>query len=644
MKPAPIKDSSEKQKNLNGFQTFYIKYKNHIINFFSLLLFIISFYLYIKSLEGCYQETYKCVKNISFFFYIGYLIFFSAALMSIILEMTIFFKKWYLILYFLPFIDNFLKHNDKTLIDHGWYNIICFMFFLTFDFLLIKIIKLYIFLLKKKIYIKLLILIIINLIIYLIIKKYRISACENYFNGYGGYKLNNNKEENSCFIIKPKKCDIPILSGLIDYSLLINSCENRNNDKKSFINYLKKFKINLNFSKDEFYFPITTEFGSKNFREYVIKNIRTEKIEGINDQVSIKFKNDKGNFEINLKYNKTLVAEKRFLAKKFPVKYENIFIVYIDSLSRNHFMRKLKKTGKLIEYLIRNRNSKFNNKKYDKYKLEQKVNAFQFFKYISFIGYTKGNYLPMFYGSNSADLKKNKYKNFLELAAKRGFITARTNGWCYKEPVNLILSKVDYENSGMFCDPHFKEDSERRNCLYGKDSFDYLFEFCSKFLDLYKNERKIVSLFSNDAHEGTFEQIKYIDNSLHNYLIEILTKYFDDKSIIFLMSDHGNGMPGIYDILRSEDKKLEVLFGFLFLILPKNSNYTENLIINEQRMITPYDIYGTFNNIIYSDLEKKKYPKSFKGQSIFKKINGKKRTCKKYSEFGKNTRCACKNY
>ena len=476
------------------------------------------------------------------------------------------------------------------------------------------------------------------------INKYRNSACDNFFNGYGGYKLNNNKEENACFIIKPKKCDIPILSGLIDFTLLINSCENRNNDKKTFINYLKKFKINLNFSKDEFYFPITTEFGRKNFRENVIKNIRTEKKEGINDQVSIIFKNDKGHFEINLKYNKLLVAKKRFLAKKFKVKYENIFIIYIDSLSRNHFMRKLKKTGKLIEYLIRNRNSKFNKKKYDKYNLEQKVNAFQFFKYISFIGYTPGNYLPMFYGSNSAGIKKYKYKNFLELASKRGYITARTNAWCYREPVNFVSSKVDYENSGMFCDPHFKVNSEKRNCFYGKDSFDYLFEFCSKFLDLYKNERKIVSLYSNDAHEGTLEQIKYIDNSLHNFLIEILTKYFDDKSIIFLMSDHGTGMPGIYDILRSEDKEFEVLLGFLFLILPKNSNYTENLIINEQRMITPYDIYGTFNNIIYSDLEKKKYPKSFKGQSIFKKINGKKRTCKKYIEFGENTHCACKNY
>ena len=30
------------------------------------------------------------------------------------------------------------------------------------------------------------------------------------------------------------------------------------------------------------------------------------------------------------------------------------------------------------------------------------------------------------------------------------------------------------------------------------------------------------------------------------------------------MSDHGNGMPGIYDILRSDDKRIEILFGFFF--------------------------------------------------------------------------------
>ena len=403
--------------------------------------------------------------------------------MSIILEMTIFFKKWYYLLYFIPFILNFIKHNGNNLTDHGWYNILGFIFFLVFDFLLLKIINLYIFLFKKKKYIKIIILIILNFLFYFLIKKYRNFACNNFYNGYGDYKINNDQEENACFIWKPKKCDIPILSGLIDYSYFISSCENRDNDKKRFIEFFKRFNNSLNFSKDEFYFPITNEFGFEKFRENVGKNIKTEKIEGINDQLSLKFKNNKGHFKINLKYNESLVAERKFLAKKFPVKYENIFIIYIDALSRNHFIRKLKKTGNLIDYLIRNRNNKFYKQKYNKYKLEQKANAFQLLKYISFLGYTPGNYISMFYGSNSTGVKKNKYKNFLELAAKRGYITARTNGLCSKEPVDIIFSKADYENSGIFCDSHFRETALKRNCYFGKDSCDYLFEFCSKFLN-----------------------------------------------------------------------------------------------------------------------------------------------------------------
>ena len=130
MKIVPIRDSSEKEINKNKFKFYYLKYKIHIIiNIISLILFIVSFFLYKKSLKGCYYDIYKCVSNLSFFFKIGYLVIYSATLMSIILEMAFYFKKWYLILYFLPFIFNFLKNNINTLTDHGWYNILGFIFF-----------------------------------------------------------------------------------------------------------------------------------------------------------------------------------------------------------------------------------------------------------------------------------------------------------------------------------------------------------------------------------------------------------------------------------------------------------------------------------------------------------------------------------
>jgi hypothetical protein len=205
MKIVPIRDSSENEINKKKLKFYYIKYKTQIIiNVISLFLFIISYCLYIKSLKGCYYDIYKCVRNLSFFFKIGYLVFFSDVLMSIILEMIIFFKKWYYLFYFINFILNFLKHNGNNLTDHGWYNLLGFIFFLVFDFLLLKIINLYIFLFKKKKYIKIIILIILNFLIYFLIKKYRNSACNNFYNGYGDYKINNNQEENACFIWKPK--------------------------------------------------------------------------------------------------------------------------------------------------------------------------------------------------------------------------------------------------------------------------------------------------------------------------------------------------------------------------------------------------------------------------------------------------------
>ena len=48
-------------------------------------------------------------------------------------------------------------------------------------------------------------------------------------------------------------------------------------------------------------------------------------------------------------------------------------MIYLDGLSRRHFLRKLPKTSKLLEdYLYNNKDKK------------EKMSSFQFFKYINF--------------------------------------------------------------------------------------------------------------------------------------------------------------------------------------------------------------------------------------------------------------------
>ena len=82
-----------------------------------------------------------------------------------------------------------------------------------------------------------------------------------------------------------------------------------------------------------------------------------------------------------------------------------------------------------------------------------------------------------------------------------------------------------------------------RKCLYGKDSFEYEFEFILQFLEAYKNERKFFKIGFGDAHEGHFRSYKDIYESLLKYLKIILNKYFDYKTAIFILSDNGNHIP-----------------------------------------------------------------------------------------------------
>ena len=105
------------------------------------------------------------------------------------------------------------------------------------------------------------------------------------------------------------------------------------------------------------------------------------------------------------------------------------------------------------------------------------------------------------------------------------------------------------------------------------------------------------------------------------------------------MSDPGASLVGAYELMLSEDKNFEKMLGFLYMFLPKNSTYHSNLEYNEQRMVTPYDIFGTFIDILYEKDERPNF--YFNGQSLFEKVNGLERSCKTYEELKEKTFCRC---
>ena len=660
------------EESKNTFETTVktVRRRNKIkkiikINIISFLLFITSFLLYKISLRGCKKTEYECLteERIKFFYKLGILTLFSSIIYAILFKYLI--KNEYfitLLIYSFIFLIQIINNQGENMEHHGRFNMIGFFFFFCIAFIIIKIFENFYKQIRKKKYKKTIIifsLILIIIITFLIIHR---AACNNFYVGLGGHQLINNKTEDACYIGKPKTCDIPILSkiALFDYSRFITSCKDRRNDKKTFMNFLNKVNPNLTVYNNTYYFPNMNIFS---FRESdwgiinvnVFKNISGVKKEGTHDQMWLTFdEKDKGHISIDIPYNETLVKEKRAIAQNNKVKFENVYTIYIDSLSRQHFQRKLKKTSKLLDYLIRNRNVKVYNE-YSIYDIEDNMDVFQLFKYHSFTYNTPPNYGPMFFGSNPFSI--NQSNSIMEHFSNKGYITATAVNSCAREAYNIVSKfyhvkfyPSDYEGSSIFCDPHFcipdnkysvfaGINSKLRRCFYERDTGEYIFEYILKFLEAYKNERKFIRLISNDAHEGTLELIKYIDNALHNFLLEILTKYYDDKTIIIFLSDHGASLVGAYELMLSEDKNFEKMMGFLFFILPKNSTYKTNVQYNEQKFVTPYDIFGTYIDILYPENDRPNL--DFNGQSILEKVNGLERSCNTYDELRGSSLCRC---
>ncbi len=441
----------------------------------------------------------------------------------------------------------------------------------------------------------------------------------------------------------PKECHIYAYEILNYYTYFKRSCKNMDSNKKYLKKYLKFDDGNIKYKY--LAYPSTLSINYREEGEGIFfHNKILSMIKPVNSteddptlETFVKYdKNNKGIVIIDLKKNNTLIEKREKLAKNFSVKYDNIFFLYTDAVSRPHFKRKMKKTIKLLE-----------NYYYNNPKKKQKWNAYQFFKYNSFTKSTHQNVIPMFFG----DKKKSIVKYFKEL----GYITAYSQNQCNrylfdpnKNYYSYGFETFDHEFISLFCDPNYSHPevysstlngafSVMRRCLYGNDTFNHVFEYGKQFVEKYRNQRKFLKLAFMEGHEKSKEVIKLMDDALSNF-IKYLMKEFPTNSAIILISDHGNNMGGSNGIGDSEQYFVESSLANLYLILEEKNNYNHTAIeINEQRYITPYDIYDTLSEMTgLNDKLKSEY-----GQSLFKEVS-EKRKCSDYLEFKESmTFCRC---
>ena len=605
-----------------------------------LFFFIFSIGFYVKSLGGCDGATYECItgRNLNFLYKKYYEMIYCSTLISIILFLS--FHRIIIRIFIIPIVIIypilFLCNRGNSLSEHGIYNTIVFIgvsiIFLGGAEFILFLYRSY----TKKYYKRLIITGSITILPFILFIISGFASCIGWKKGINDIEIINDPSKDSCYIREPSFCTIPIFDNIFDFSRIgSNTCEGTHNDKKQLKVYIPRIE-----NYNSIAFPDTTKYSFETesrvgiFHYKVFNDIyNPEEQTDRKSEVIVHYdEKGKGNVEINVTRDENLAKTRNELAKNFPVKYENILFIYIDAISRNHFKRKLPKTSIFIKRYLHNYQYKAGI-----------LNAYQFMKYSNFKGTTQENTMPMFYGDsmqNSAGISILKYfKN-------KGYITCGSENLCHRELFAIQgyknefteFESFDHENYALFCDPNYCVPNNPfgffqgmysiyRRCLYGKDTSEYVFEYGNKFWEAYKNERKFVRLSFIDAHEGTMEVIKYLDDYLFKFLTSFVDNYLNDKTAIIIASDHGQNMISLHTFMNSQDFIYERTLGSLFILLPDNDNYDPYPIEqNEQRFVTPYDIHDTL--IDFAGGNSNEY--SNNGQSLLKEINGLNRNCLKY--------------
>ena len=658
--------------------------KKYFFNKTDLILFaanIIALISYKISLMPCEKDPSECTIKHGLIFYIKIGIFtvISGVIYSIYIALTLFKFKYFLhYIYTLPVYIYFIftYHGTET-IDHGLYNSIGWIMVLIF---LVPLIFFFLVLINLIIKQKFEIIIIIFSIILLIILVYNNLtgfSCEDWDLGLNNTRINNDENIYPCHILFPGKnrCYLKKFEGIFDFSKIFRpSCSAENiikNEKKVFLNSLESRFFGIS-KLNHFGYPITTVPGkygfnsSKDLKEFQdLINHNIIKMDLYNEhnypnqpypEVEVFFdENDYGNIRINLTRNETLSEERKKIAKNKTSLYNNVLILYLDALSRNHFLRKIHRVAKYIEpFLIYNLNE-----------TEKKFTAFQFFKYNTLKSLTIPNIIPMFYGVN---LNEPNGENIVKYFKEQGFVTGHTGTTCGKEifSVNsmiqskdLDLNNWDHENIAMFCDENFFNSSYTlykgvvsvlKRCLYGKYAFEYMIEYAKQFWNLYPDNKKFFRIHFNEGHESTMELVKYMADPFFDFV-----KYFFDNNLlndtfIFILSDHGNHLPGPWAILRPQDYVIESTLGTLFFIVPNNKKLYKNGLYdiihkNQQTFVTPYDIHNTLVHLAYGNNNvTRRYSK--RGSSLLTNIEPMERYCEnpKLDLNISKKDCKCKKY
>jgi hypothetical protein len=627
------------------------------LNYIAFISLVVSIYFYIQSLRGCFDTKAECLKNLnegevrellSLLSRCGFIL-----ALLIILSIYSFISKLFLLLIGITYGYLCFYHDTGANLDyHGSYNRLFLLIVFTLWFAgMMAIILLY------KAYRRIGKIVLAGLVAFLMLvvlffgQAYKYS-CADWTIGLNGSKISF--DNMPCKLSVPDICWIDIMGFLFDYSRWLgDDCKRSWNGEKELYDRIMK-KNNPNYTDSKLFGYPRTELWKfedsihlvydvkilDNMIDMMDQNVpedvkkRTEVMidfRGGQSEVIIKIHRDEE--VIKLRQSYYLKVGKQLLLK-------NTMIIYIDAISRVHFLRIMKKTVKWLEKFYKTDDPNFT--------------TYQFFKYHSLGYFTEINTVPAFLGKWWLEAGGNYYINYFK---EKGAITSdivnpcgRTVATYYNNDLRYLnWGQYDHHHSALFCDPNYNQAdnpytpflgpySIRRRCMHGKDVHDYQLEYGYKFWETYHDMPKLLRMQFIDAHEGSMNVVKYLDDKLANFLSDMESKGMLDDTLLLFMADHGNNMPGFISMMNSQDYNIEKYLPMMFMVVPSSlkKEYKDALEYNEQSLVTPWDIHNTLLHV--SGAAVSAYNPY--GTSLFKKIPGQRFNCDKFRI--RSDYCVCK--
>ena len=166
----------------------------------------------------------------------------------------------------------------------------------------------------------------------------------------------------------------------------------------------------------------------------------------------------------------------------------------------------------------------------------------------------------------------------------------------------------------------------KKYCVNNRPSPDMSLKYLLSFFRGYKDRPKFG--FSSHAviSHDDINAIGYADEYLKAFLETFKEESFLNNTILIIFADHGARFSGFRKTIQG---KLEERFPFMSITTPewfreKHSDLYNNLVDNSRVLTSPFDVYATLRHI----LSYPQYPSEIiTGQSLFTRIDEKKRTC-----------------